>query len=134
MADPKRRGPKALGDILGELFAARGYGRLRAATELEVAWNEAVGEPTCRQTRLGGVRRGVLNVTVNHPALLEELAAFRKPQLLAALRRDVPAAVIHDIKFRVGPIEAEAPSSTSSTTPTPTTTTTTTSEPPRRGR
>ena len=126
MVEPKRRGPKPLGDILGELFAARGYGRLRAATELEVAWNAVVGEPACRQTRLGGVRRGVLTVTVNHPALLEELAAFRKPQILAALRREVPSAVIHDIKFRVGPIEVDPSSST--TTPTPT------SEPPRRGR
>ena len=49
-----------------------------------------MGEPGCRQTRLGDVRRGVLNVTVAHPTLLEELAAFRKPTLLAALRRDAP--------------------------------------------
>lgn len=133
MAEPKRRGPKALGDILGELFAARGYGRLRAVTELEVAWNSAVGEPACRQTQLGGVRRGVLNITVSHPSLLEELSAFRKPQLLAALRREVPTAVIHDIKFRVGPIEAEIPSSSHSHTNSMTKPTTT-SEPPRRGR
>ena len=87
MASPKRRGPKPLSDILGELFAARGYGRLRGLEELEEAWNAAVGEPGCRQTRVGEVRRGVLNVTVAHSTLLEELAAFRKPQLLAALRR-----------------------------------------------
>ncbi len=86
----RRRGPKPLADILGELFAARGFGRLRALKELEDAWNAAVGEPGCRQTRLGEVRRGVLNVTVAHPTLLEELAAFQKPTLLAALRRDAP--------------------------------------------
>ena len=54
--------------------SARGYGRLRAVSELEDAWNAAVGEPGCRQTRVGGVRRGVLSVTVAHPTLLEELA------------------------------------------------------------
>ena len=43
------------------------------------------GRAACRQTQLGEVRRGVLNVTVAHSALLEELAAFRKPALLAAL-------------------------------------------------
>ena len=133
MVEPKRRGPKTLGDILGELFATRGYGRLRAVTELEVAWNAAVGEPACQQTRLGGVRRGVLNVTVSHSILLEELAAFRKPQLLEALRRDVPAAVIHDIKFRVGLIEAEPTSALLPSSPT-TMNSKTTSEPPRRGR
>jgi predicted nucleic acid-binding Zn ribbon protein len=101
---PKRRGPKPVADILGELFAARGFGRLQALGELEGAWNAAVGEPACRQTRLGEVRRGVLNVTVAHPALLEDLSAFRKSELLAALRRDAPGTVVHDIRFRVGPV------------------------------
>jgi hypothetical protein len=97
-----------LGEVLGELFAARGLGRLRARGELEEAWAGAVGEPGRRQTRLGEVRRGVLHVTVAHPALLEELAAFQKPALLAALRATAPGAVIHDIRFRVGPVEAPA--------------------------
>ena len=82
MSNPSRRGPRPLSDILGELFTVRGYGRLRARQELEDAWNTAVGEPYCRQTRLGEVRRGVLNVTVAHSTLLEELSAFRKPALL----------------------------------------------------
>jgi len=104
MPIPNRRGPRALSDILGDLFTARGYGRFLAQRELEAAWDAAVGEPLCRQTRLGEVRRGVLNVTVSHPALLEELAAFRKPELLAALRSGAPATTIHDIRFRVGAI------------------------------
>jgi hypothetical protein len=86
------------------LFTVRGYGRLRARQELEAAWSAAVGEPLCRQTQLGEVRRGVLNVTVSHPALLEELAAFRKPALLAALRSGAPATTIAEIRFRVGAV------------------------------
>ena len=104
-SSPKSRGPKPLSEILGNLFASRGYGRLQALSELETAWNAAVGEPGCRQTRVGGVRRGVLNVTVAHPSLLEELSTFQKPSLLAALRRDAPGTPILDIRFRVGPIE-----------------------------
>jgi hypothetical protein len=96
-----------LSEILGELFTVRGYGRLRARQELEDAWDKAVGEPACRQTRLGEVRRGVLIVTVAHSTLLEELAAFRKPALLAALRSGAPATTIHDIRFRVGDIALE---------------------------
>ena len=107
MSNPSRRGPRPLSDILGELFTVRGYGRLRARQELEDAWNAAVGEPYCRQTRLGEVRRGVLNVTVAHSTLLEELAAFRKPALLAALRSGAPATTIHDIRFRVGAVALE---------------------------
>ena len=109
-SNPKSRGPKPLSEILGDLFASRGYGRLQALGELELAWARAVGEPDCRQTQLGAVRRGTLNVTVAHPGLLEELSSFRKPALLAALRRDAPGTPILDIRFRVGPIEpADAP-------------------------
>jgi predicted nucleic acid-binding Zn ribbon protein len=105
MSSPTRHGPRALSDILGDLFAAKGYARLHASSKLEEAWNAAVGEPGCRQTRVGGVRRGVLNVTVAHSTLLEELAAFQKPALLAALRQNVPDTLIHDIRFRVGPVD-----------------------------
>jgi hypothetical protein len=43
---------------------------------------------------------------VAHPTLLEELAAFRKPALLAALRRGAPGTPVQDLRFRVGSIEA----------------------------
>jgi hypothetical protein len=105
MSNLKRYGPRALSEILGELFAARGYGRLRVAGELEQAWDRAVGEPHCHQTRIGEIRHGVLNVTVAHPALLEELAAFRKADLLEVLQTKIPSAMIRDIRFHVGPLD-----------------------------
>jgi len=127
MSIPNGRGPRALSEILGELFTVRGYGRFRARQELEDAWNAAVGEPRCRQTQLGEVRRGVLNVTVSHPALLEELAAFQKPFLLAALRSGASSTTIHDIRFRVGVLGTEDLSSGPPAEPTP-------AAPPRRTR
>ena len=63
------------------------------------------GAAVADRTRVGGVRHGVLAVTVAHPALLEELSAFRKPELLAALREKVPGLNLLDIRFRVGPVE-----------------------------
>ena len=93
---------RSLSDILGEMFTVRGYGRLWARQELENAWNTAVGEPHCRQTRIDDVRHGVLNVTVSHSALLEELVAFRKVTLLASLKCGAPGTAIHDIRFRFG--------------------------------
>ena len=117
MSNPNRRGPRALSEILGELFTVRGYGRLRASRELEGIWNTAVGEPSCHQTRVGDVRHGVLSVTVSHPTLLEELAAFRKPELLQALRAGAPGMTIHDIRFRVGRLDAAAAPLASSSSP-----------------
>jgi predicted nucleic acid-binding Zn ribbon protein len=118
MSNSTRRGPRPLADILGELFTVRGYSRLRARQELEDAWNNAVGEPFCHQTRVDEVRRGVLNVTVAHSTLLEELSAFRKSSLLNALRSDAPATTIHDIRFRVGPVVPTAePASVTASSP-----------------
>ncbi len=105
MTPPDRRGPKALGDVLGSLFASKGFARLRAASELEAAWIEAAGEAVAERTKVGGVRHGVLTITVAHPALLEELSAFRKADLLASLRRTVPNLSLHDLRFRVGPVD-----------------------------
>ena len=103
------RGPRPISEILAELFAARGLGRIQSAKRLEDAWNAAVGEPNCRQTKVGEVRRGVLNVTVAHSSLLEELAAFQKPKILEALRQNMPDLQVLDIRFRVGVIEADEP-------------------------
>jgi Dna[CI] antecedent, DciA len=95
-------GTISLSDILGELVTVRGYGRSWIQQILENAWNAAIGEPDCHQTRISEMRRGVLNVTVAHPSLLEELVAFRKNSLLASLRSS--ALGICDIQFRVGSI------------------------------
>jgi predicted nucleic acid-binding Zn ribbon protein len=114
MSNASGRGPRPLSEILGDLFTVRGYGRLLARQELEDAWNAAVGEPYCQQTRLGQVRRGVLKVTVAHSTLLEELAAFRKPVLLAALQSGAPATTIHDIQFHLGAIAPEVEANTAS--------------------
>jgi predicted nucleic acid-binding Zn ribbon protein len=100
------RGPRPLADVLGELFAARGYGRLHASNELEAAWEAALGEGYAGRTRLGDVRRGVLTVTVDHPALLEELSAYRKAELLRALRATARGSNVAALRFRIGPVEA----------------------------
>jgi Dna[CI] antecedent, DciA len=98
------RGTRSLSDILCELITLRGYGRPFAREILENAWNTAIGEPHCRQTQVGEIHRGVLRVTVAHPSLLEELVAFRKAPILAALQSSDLGTAIHDIQFQVGPV------------------------------
>lgn len=108
MTPPNSKGPRSLGDALSSLFAAKGFSRLRAASELEDAWIETVGESAAPQTKLGGLRHGVLSIIVAHPALLEELAAFRKSELLAALREKVPNLSLQDLRFRVGSVQPDS--------------------------
>lgn len=97
-------GTRSLTDVLSELITIRGYGRIWIRQTLENAWNKAIGEPYCYQTQIGEVRRGVLNVTVAHSSLLEDLVAFRKRSLLTSLQSSALGKAIHDIQFRVASI------------------------------
>ena len=96
------KGPENLSDVLARLFTARGWGRKSVRVRLETAWAEAVGPQFAPETRVGGLRRGVLEVEVKSGVLLQEMAQFHKRKLLAALRQKLPATTITDLKFRAG--------------------------------
>jgi predicted nucleic acid-binding Zn ribbon protein len=100
-------GPERLGEILSRLFAARGWGRRQERLGLEDAWAEAVGEPGARHTRVGGFRRGVLEIWVDNAVLLQELAHFQKRPLLEKLRARLPGLTVLDLRFRAGVWENE---------------------------
>ena len=99
------RGPENLGDILGRLFTAHGWGRRQGRLQLERAWAEAVGPEHAAQTRVSLVRRGILEVVVGNAVLLQELAHFHKRRLLEQLRRLLPKTTLTDLRFRAGVIE-----------------------------
>jgi predicted nucleic acid-binding Zn ribbon protein len=96
------KGPELLGEILSRLFAARGWGRRQERLRLEDAWALAIGEDGARHTRIGALRRGVLEVLVDNAVLLQELAHFRKRPLLAQLRQRLPGVTVTDLRFRAG--------------------------------
>lgn len=85
-------------------MARRGYGRVRSATAWQDAWQVAAGEALGRQSRIGGLRRGVLEVVVANSLLVQELS-FRKTSLLQSLRQAMPDETVKDVRFRVGPLE-----------------------------
>jgi predicted nucleic acid-binding Zn ribbon protein len=98
------KGPERVGDIVGRLMIARGWGRRRERARLEQAWAEAIGEPGVRQTRVGGLHRGVLEVVVGNAVLMQELAHFQKRRLLEQLRLRLPGTTLTDLRFRAGVI------------------------------
>jgi hypothetical protein len=115
--DGPKEGPEALGEILSRLFTARGWGRRQDRLRLEQAWTEAVEEATgprrtggpdfARQTRVGSIRRGVLEVVVGNGVLLQELASFHKRRLLESLRKRLRGVTLTDLRFRAGTITDE---------------------------
>jgi predicted nucleic acid-binding Zn ribbon protein len=96
-----RKEPAPLGDVLSQLFALRGYGRVRGDRQLHDVWRQIAGEQIAGQTRVAGVKNGVLQVGVASSALLSELAAFHKFSLLERLQREHAQLKIKDIKFKL---------------------------------
>src|SRR2546421_5640986 len=97
----EQRGPEPLREILSRLFAARGWGRKQERLRLEQAWAAAAGD-LAGQTRVGALRRGVLEVEVASAVMLAELTHFHKRRLLAELRKQLPGVTLADLRFRAG--------------------------------
>ena len=95
-------GPENLSDVLGRLFVARGWGRVSERTRLETAWGETIGPELAGQTRVGSIRRGVLEIEVRSAVLQQELTQYHKRKLLADLRVKLTGVSITDLKFRSG--------------------------------
>jgi predicted nucleic acid-binding Zn ribbon protein len=98
-----RTGPESIGNILAQLMAQKGFGRERGVEAFEDAWRAAAGELAGRYSRVGGLRRGKLEITVANSMLVQELT-FQKPNLLKTLREQLPEETIRDLRFRVGAI------------------------------
>ena len=98
------RGPQTIGNVLSELMARRGYGRIQSAAAYEAAWRAAAGPLAAKYTRPSQVRRGTLEIVVANSTLVQELG-FQKQELLEALVKALPDEGIQNLRFRVGNIE-----------------------------
>jgi predicted nucleic acid-binding Zn ribbon protein len=96
----EKKGPEILGEVLARLFTARGWGRRQGRMHLEEAWQEAAGSPVAEHTRLGALRKGVLEIMVDNAVLMQELAQFQKRRLLEQLRTRLPEVIFTDLRFR----------------------------------
>jgi predicted nucleic acid-binding Zn ribbon protein len=98
------KGPENLAEILSRLFTARGWGRRQDRLGLERAWAEVAGPQFAPHTRVGQLRRGVLEVQVGNAVLLQELTHFHRRRLLSELRQRLPNTPLTDLRFRSGVI------------------------------
>jgi predicted nucleic acid-binding Zn ribbon protein len=101
---PRQPRPRHVADVLSELFALRGYARVEADQQVADGWTASAGALVARQTRVGALRRGVLEILVDNSTLLYELATYRKATLLADLQDRLPELNLRDLRFRVGAV------------------------------
>ena len=85
-------------------MARRGYANEQSAAVQQEAWQAAAGPALARLTRVGLIRRGVLEVLVGNSSLLQELT-FQKSSLLEKLKTQLPDAKLRDLRFRIGAME-----------------------------
>ena len=101
--EPQR--PQKLGEIIARVFIERGWGRKQHQLQLESVWNEIVGPEIAGHSRVGTLRRGVLEITVDSAVLMQELNQFHKRRVLEQLRSRFPKKVFLDLRFRAGVLE-----------------------------
>lgn len=97
--DEPKGGPQPIGKVLSDLFALKGYARVQGNEQLHKHWKAVAGEALAAQTRVVGMKRGVLQVGVSNAPLLSELVAFRRPQLLKQLQEEASELKVRDLKF-----------------------------------
>ena len=96
-----RSDPQHLSRAVSELIALRGLARQQGDEQLRIIWKELAGDKIASQTKVLGLRRGILQIGVISSVLLSELASFHKPSLLARLQEDHGHLQIRDLKFRL---------------------------------
>ena len=103
-------GPRAIGDLLSGFLKETKVGREIAREQVEAAWRSAVGPEVAAETRVQGLRDGVLSVEVGSSALLQELKTFYRASILAALKAGGAAEkgeaglAVREVVFRLGAI------------------------------
>ncbi len=95
----KEKGPRPISEAMSELISLRGIARIQGNAELRSAWKAVAGENFVSQTRVIGLKRGVLQIGVSNAPALSELASFHKNNILSTLKKEHSELKIRDIKF-----------------------------------
>ncbi len=83
--------PLRLGEAMRSFLRVSGLKHRRVDADLARVWAGAVGTELARRSRLQGIAANrVLTVEVDSPAVRQELSTFRKTEVLAKLRAELP--------------------------------------------
>ena len=96
----KDRGFRSVGDILRGSETMRQLRQFAKQKSLRSAWEAVVGPSLAQQARAVRYRGGKLQVAVQSPPLLQELATFRKTELIEKLKREEGFEGLVDITFK----------------------------------
>ncbi len=97
-------GPTRIAEILPQLFARYGFHRQLEYDALVLAWNETVApllpESLKNASFPGAIKRGTLEVRLEHAAIVQELS-FHEKEILTRLGEKLPKSKIRKIRYKV---------------------------------
>ena len=97
-------GPAKIGDILPQVLARYGFHRHLEHDAIVQAWSETIGpflpDSLKNVSQPGAVKRGTLEVRVQHAALVQELT-FHQTEIVTQLNQKVPNSKIRKIRYIV---------------------------------
>ncbi|MCH2181618.1 MAG: DUF721 domain-containing protein [Mariniblastus sp.] len=96
-----RRRLKTASGVMGQVMAHRGIAQQQATSELSETWSQIVGVSFAGHTRLGSLKRGVLEIHVANSMISQQLS-FKKQKILQQLQEQLPNNKIRDMRFRIG--------------------------------
>jgi hypothetical protein len=102
MREDRRPAVHRIGDLVGEIMRATAKPRRRELGELAAAWERAVGPELSRRSRPVAFREGRLTVSFESAALRQEVASFRKDEILGRLRSEYASGRIAALRCVLG--------------------------------
>ncbi|HMO13677.1 MAG TPA: DUF721 domain-containing protein [Pirellulaceae bacterium] len=93
-----QRRPKTAGQLINALIASSGFAATKQNEQIEQAWFEVVGEKIAKNTRLGSIRKGKLQVYLQNASVKQHLTMI-KSELISALKQRIPG--VTDIQLNV---------------------------------
>jgi hypothetical protein len=98
---PDRPAPSSpIRELVAQVLKQHGIGGDSRLRKVVAAWRDAAGAEFFADSRVTGFKSGILTVEVDSAALLQELAVYRKRELLMALKEKEPGVV--DVRFKPG--------------------------------
>jgi len=88
-----------VGFLLKQILGQPGFGEQITRHQAWLVWDQLVGEQIAARARPLKLRKGVLEVQVDHPVWMQQLQMM-KPQILEKISAKIPNAGITDIYLR----------------------------------
>lgn len=100
----KRSRPEPISQLLPRVLGEMGLDETADAVRLLEVWDTALGPELAPHASCEGMRRGVVHAQVRDSAWMQRMQ-MEKPRILRALGERLDGLELHDLRFRLGPVD-----------------------------